>query len=59
MNVITLVTPLTLHGPKTARDPRCEHCRYGTHICHGCGEWLYHGTQVCGQCQQNLDMNRP
>ncbi|WNY15113.1 hypothetical protein SEA_MACGULLY_8 [Rhodococcus phage MacGully] len=43
-----------LHGPDTPPEPplNCERCDYDRHECPGCGEWLYHGTEVCGPCRR-------
>lgn len=41
-----------VHGPETERDwENCSDCNYDRHACPGCGEWLYHGTGVCGVCK--------
>ena len=43
------------HGPKTEQQwETCNDCNYDTHMCPGCGEWLYHGTTSCGPCDQEL-----
>lgn len=28
----------------------CEQCDTDSHICHGCGEPLYHGKSECSSC---------
>lgn len=28
----------------------CDRCNYDTHVCHGCGEPLPHGIEVCPPC---------
>ncbi len=44
-----------IHGPKTERQSEtCPYCDYDEHVCGGCGEWLYHGTHVCGPCRLEL-----
>lgn len=59
MSLNTLTTFLTseqtrdwVHGPYTEKQwGDCNFCNYDTHACPGCGEWLYHGTKVCGPCE--------
>lgn len=58
MSVVLLVTPLTIHGIPAPEEPGCPHCNYDTHRCHGCGEWLYHGTEVCPRCLQEIRRGR-
>ncbi len=52
--IITLVTPLTIHGRLAPPDPGCAECNHDSHRCPGCGEWLYHGTACCPQCIQEV-----
>ncbi len=30
----------------------CERCNYDTHRCHGCGQPLPHGTELCADCRR-------
>ena len=54
MAVVALVTPLTVHGEPTERVDDCPECNYDRHWCPGCGDWLYHGTTCCLQCEQEI-----
>lgn len=43
-----------------ARDPdNCDHCNYDTHRCHGCGEPLPHGVEVCEPCDEEFNGDDP
>ena len=53
-SVVTIVTPLTIHGVPVPNDPNCPYCDRDIHRCPGCGEWLYHGTTCCPQCIQEI-----
>ena len=53
--VIPIVTELTVHGPETPSVPlECWRCNYAKRTCPGCGEWLYHGTDCCLRCAQEI-----
>ena len=54
MDIDTIITPLTVHGPKTDMDPQCRACDLDMHRCPGCGDWLYHGTTCCLQCEKEV-----
>jgi len=42
-----------VHGPRTESEwETCSRCNYDMHRCGGCGEWLYHGTNICGPCRK-------
>jgi hypothetical protein len=42
-----------VHGTARGSFPsECPRCNYDRHNCPGCGEWLYHGTEVCGPCRK-------
>ena len=42
-----------LHGPYHPSEyMTCPRCNYVRHSCPGCGEYLYHGTEVCGPCSR-------
>lgn len=44
-----------LHGPDLGHFPEtCDRCNFDTHTCPGCGEWLNHGTLVCGRCSDEV-----
>lgn len=41
-----------LHGPFHPGLEGCQRCEADRHLCPGCGEWLYHGTNSCGPCRR-------
>lgn len=47
-----------VHGPVTERRSDCLECDIDRHSCPGCGEWLHHGTDVCGPCADEHGINR-
>lgn len=56
---MTELTEEEIHGPDQGSFPNtCDRCNYDSHTCPGCGEWLHHGTVVCGRCKRELEGER-